>query len=72
MVKQNLTHIFSPSLQLRSKKNSDENSGNRTSGVSSASVSNSSISSARSSGVSGVFSELDFSSMEKEQQGEGE
>ncbi len=51
---------------MRTKKSSDPESGDRTSGVSSASVSDSSIGSARSSGT-GVFSELDehLSSLEE-------
>ncbi len=43
---------------MRTKKLSDPESGDRTSGVSSASVSTSSVGSARSSGT-GIFSELD-------------
>ncbi|XP_064385832.1 uncharacterized protein LOC135334528 isoform X2 [Halichondria panicea] len=45
-------------VKLRTKKLSDPESGDRTSGVSSASVSTSSVGSARSSGT-GIFSELD-------------
>ncbi len=56
-------------MQLRMKKISDTENGDRTSGVSSASVSGSSIGSARSSGT-GPFSELDYSSLEMNAHGE--